>query len=293
MRSFFENLAWKRKTQHGLRIKENLASDPETVGKTRQGELTKLKQRLENERMIDPKNSEKLAKILIKMRRGLKLEPEETSYLLRIGLTPRYPIKKLSEVQKIPKDVYDLGSHKVNTEKLELADLDLDDVELGFRGFEPAKVDLQSRAYIYERNLNIFINRRGHNIDTCPSCEGYFHNVFGLGYPYNKRGYGVVLRLGGKVVGIVKMDGVKSFLASRTVKDKYGKNILIKGMIYGLTKDDLDVVKSNRINYGNLWPKVDIENLARNNTFRLRQQRFIYDKDVFDYLDEFTDKMDS
>lgn len=138
-------------------------------------------------------------------------------------------------------------------------------------------------------------------LDNCTNCEVFNEGVLNISSNTDNGKYshrGILLFQEGKPLGMLKLKGVNTFLAMRTVRDTEGTVIFWKGMVYAFEKDVSRYLTqaSLKVEDSEEWRRADTENLigqksewgrvmtglGRNNI------RFIQRSKIFNRLDELT-----
>jgi hypothetical protein len=286
---------------HVGRLRKAVESMPRSSKSTRQEVLKKVDAKLGNQWT----HNGLLEKMLIKIENSKTLDSVEELFYTRSQMA-HFPIYKWKELQtKAPKSNADTQF----VDHVDISNLDLSTVKVKYpTSKKEIKIDFYHNAITYGGSkTKIKINEGGYNVPTCSGCELFNRIVlFSTKNTRENDKRSVILRLNGKVVGYIKLTGELSFLATRTVFSPEGKNIFIKGMVYGIDPNlHREVWKLGySINDGpaeQTFRVADLEEILKrisnahktpHDTLHFRHQRFILDQEIFDALDAFTESFD-
>ena len=136
----------------------------------------------------------------------------------------------------------------------------------------------------------------GHTIGKCADLD-WTHNyslvdnepVYEDGEWTRIYGDVVLMYLKGELLGSMKMEGSRSILALKTVKDSNGRFPFILGGTYGTTKAITDAAERCYESQGD-WPRLDLESIGANR-LPVSPRRFIYQEQGFEEVQEYIPKL--
>jgi hypothetical protein len=139
---------------------------------------------------------------------------------------------------------------------------------------------------VYCGEIFFTTNVLGVEVGNCIDCEKLNNKII-----YNSGKYygrGLVLKLDGVAIGYIKLKGERSLLCSRTVIDKDGKLLFIKGMVYSIDPN-MEAFVKEKLRVQKNWPSVNLEDIQkdwfgdvdRRHKLRFRHMRFIESEEIF------------
>lgn len=176
-----------------------------------------------------------------------------------------------------------------------IANLDLSRIRIIYNTGETFRPDLEKGACVYDAEKFFTTDTLGASVGNCYDCERWNKQILNDKSSYFGRG--LVLKLGGVAIGYVKLKGERSLLCSRTVRDKNGKLLFVKGMVYSLDpKMEIFIKETLEVQGG--WQSISLEDVQndwfndyeRKHKLRFRHMRFVESKEIFDKLDWFNEQ---
>ncbi len=278
---------------------ENVFSTKEAIKSASKRTRPELIWRLSKRTEFGERQRRDFLKILDKIKNGEALSGRE-KILYRVFKISSFKVRDLA-------DYIDSPTSHGNFWEDDLSLVDLSELDINSTSFSGK--NLSKNLFSLSNDNPARINQDVPEIGACSYCEESNLNILfpNSTYEYNIE-YSpdftrmVTLRIEGKTIGYVKKDGNMTLLCTRTIKDKNGKNIFIKGMVYNIDAkirnyilqlpDERDMDSPEYIDLDKFFEINSPYGNTKARTLGFRQLRFIRGNEIWSALDKFTEQMD-